>query len=234
MLASTTWEGFKKASFDVRLYLAVACGASYAAECVQLELLTDDRFLKRSDEIWDEMVSELEYLHELPAYVWDRLGKLVGPTCESFELQHLLLRSSHISCGYIYADIYEQLTYYPLCLTQGNIEDNLRELDAFQGDIADEMTRNLKKCLGLGLPSLSPWVRPLLLLKDTPCSTNLVEEGHSSGACNLKQHDQFGERSLRARAMVHQCRALVGTSESDKRLEKLSKAVESLRNLVAQ
>ena len=75
---------------------------------------------------------------------------------------------------------------------------------------------------------MNPWVRPLLLLKDTPCSTNLVEEGHGSGASVSKQHNELGERSLRPRAMIHQCRALVNTSESDKRLEKLSKAVEKL------
>lgn len=59
---------------------------------------------------------------------------------------------------------------------------------------------------------------------DAPCSTLLVEEAHGTGACLLRDHTTHAERTLRCRATIHACRAVVNPLPAHKRLGQLTKA----------
>ena len=61
--------GIKRATPQVRMFLAVAAFSSYPTEAVGLEILEDDAFLRRGPELFELMEQELGYLSDLPSYV---------------------------------------------------------------------------------------------------------------------------------------------------------------------
>jgi hypothetical protein len=65
-------------------------------------------------------------------------------------------------------------------------------------------------------------------LKEICATSNLVEQGHGTGAIIMKLHQQLGEWMLRAWSMVHSCRGMYSQSELDKTLDRYQKDIEKL------
>ena len=65
----------------------------------------------------------------------------------------------------------------------------------------------------------------LELCREASCCTNLVEQGHGSGAATLQAHAQFGIRSLQVRSGIHQCRALFSKPAGELLVEQLDCAI---------
>ena len=70
--------GTSRATPQVRYVLAIAALSAYSIESVGLELLEDDRFLRRSHELWGVMQDELMYLYDLPPLVWEKTAALIS------------------------------------------------------------------------------------------------------------------------------------------------------------
>lgn len=72
----------------------------------------------------------------------------------------------------------------------------------------------------------------LKLCREAPCCTNLVGQGHGSGAATLKAHSQFGARSLQARASIHQCRGLFSKPSFEKLVGRLDEQIAKTRHRI--
>ena len=118
-------------------------------------------------------------------------------------------------------DSFDQLKRYPLKLTQGKVDQNLIDLEAESMDgVLDPTARRIKTSLRLGL-SHSEASESLEFLHDgLSVTTNMVEQGHGTGAIMTKEHELYIARTMCSRAVVHQCRALVGTAREEKRSKK--------------
>ena len=67
-----------------------------------------------------------------------------------------------------------------------------------------------------------------LIKQELPSTTDLVEEGHATGAVLMKGHDQLGVKLLFDRCMVHQCRHLVSLSKEERTLRILDVKLDRL------
>ena len=215
--------GFTFATFQVRRFLAVAAVASYPSEAVLLEILKDDRVLSRTTELQALLEERLRYIEDLPVYCWTRLFRMLGPTEDGYtinDLRHDTLHSAHISMAYVFSKLFYIVQIRPFNLTQGNILGNLEKLRKEPlGEITDPLTRQIWELMHGG-ESIYYLMRCLELLRDTACTTNLVEQNHASGALLMRDHQTYGERTLRARSTIHQSRDIFSDSAFQKALEK--------------
>ena len=52
----------------------------------------------------------------------------------------------------------------------------------------------------------------LMVAREASCTTTLLEQLHGSGAVIMRSHSEYGERTLRVRQALHQCKRLVERS----------------------
>ena len=214
--------GIPRATPQVRKFLAVAALSAYSTEVVGIELLEDDRFLRRGPELRSLMEDELLYLHDLPDLVWERMASLVSEDTQAMELRDSCLVAAHIGSAYLWDDSFEQLSRPPLNITQGDIGENLHCIDQGIWDPSglDEQAKQIKACLDIGIP-ISRLQCVFESVRDGAASINLIEQAHASAAVMLKQHDQLQERMLRARSTIHQCRAMLLPSRVRSRVQQI-------------
>ena len=151
--------------------------------------------------------------------IWQWLSEIANvPVDAEPDLRTQAIWSSHAALAYGYHEAFERLERLPLKLTQGDPRQNLDELaDVDYASLSDKFSKSMRACIELGV-SLAVLADVLLLSRETPCATNLVEQGHGSGAATLKAHSQFGVRSLQVRTAIHQCRALFSQPPGRSRL----------------
>ena len=222
-------NGFDKASREVRTFYAVASISPVSAEAFVLELLQDDRFLKRADELWELIEEEFRFVLSLSAYYWDRVASFVAPDMTGRELRVTSIRCCITTCGYLHWDSFQVIRRYPWSLTQGDIGANLIALEAAPiEDIREPTTRRIKRSLRLGV-SLGEACSALEHIRDTlSCTTTLVEEGHGTGACLMKEHEQYIESTLCSRAVIHQGRALFAVHRGRQFQERIEAKIQAL------
>lgn len=185
-------------------------------------LLKDDRFLLRAAQLWETMCDDHRYILEVKPVMWKWLSEIVGyPDGADPDLRSQVVWSSLAALGYSFRDSFERLERLPLSLTQGDLDNNLQALaKADYTELVDEFSKSMRMCIEIGVER-SVLVSVLKLCREAPCCTNLVEQGHGSGAATLKAHSQFGTRSLQARASLHQCRSLFSTPVREKLVQRL-------------
>ena len=155
------------------------------------------------------------------------MARVVGGACTPQLLKQNTLRCLQGSLAYLHEDIFNQLEEYPLCLTQGNIADNLVKLkEILPASVTNPTARKICYLARAEYP-LPPIVEALTFARDELLgTTELVEKGHGSGACIKKNHSMYSEETLQWRCLHHQARALVVKSPDDKRLDILQKEVQ--------
>ena len=219
--------GIARATPEVRMFLAGAAFSAYSTERLGLELLEDDRFLRRADELWQLMQDELLYLHDLPNLVWERTAALISTDTCPLRLRDSCLVAAHIGSAYLWDDSFEQLARSPLNITQGDVAANIAAIGAGSWDPLDGQSNMIRTCLEVGVPA-ADLVRLFELVRDGPSTINIVEQGHASHAVVLQQHQQLQERHLRARSTIHQCRTLLRRDRCLTKVERLEAALNQL------
>jgi len=212
---------------SVLVFMAVAAVGAYVGESYQEELFQDDRILKRRRELEDTIKEEIDYIASLPDSLWDRLSCCIDGACDGTELKHKALNCAMITSAYINRETFAALDEEPLCLAVGNVEANLEALAARQDPARDVVTRQVQDLLKEGSISIARMARAFRLLRETPLTTNLVEQAHGQGACLMKYHETYGERMLRARALVCQIKPLFTASADERRELKLRSKLEA-------
>jgi hypothetical protein len=129
--------------------------------------------------------------------------------------------------AYLHQHAFEQLSSYPLCLTQGDIRANLDALQTHVGQL-DFTTAKIKQCMVGGIVPVGVLVRSLTLLLQTAASTQLVEKGHAGGAIQVRQHRLQGPESLAARCFMHDAKALLSVSKDQILEDRLQANVDAL------
>jgi hypothetical protein len=219
--------GIRRATTKVKLLAAIASLASAPAERLLEAFFEDDRLLLKAQEYRHLVNEEIQYLRTLDMYVWRRIAGLISEGFDIDELIHLTMKASFISVGYCWFQLFKQLDILPLSLTQGDTAQTLEAFLELDDDATlDATSLKIRRSVVVhGIPS-AYIVRSLDVLKKTPCSTNLVEQGHGSGAVIMKCHEQLGELLLRARATIHSCRTLVQQSRCQQQVGRLEKRLE--------
>ena len=175
-------SGYRRATPEVRLMLAIAAVASVPSEFFVVEMLADDRLLKRSQELHDGVVERMVSIAELPGLVWSRIAATSGTATEEFK--HDVLLAMCVSYGYLVRDVFRAVWADPLRMAQGDIEANVAALGARDLPINDDMVARMRSLLDAGTPQQYV-VDGLRLLQDSPCSIALVE-----GACFWSSYDE--------------------------------------------
>jgi hypothetical protein len=221
-------HGHSKSTEVVRHYFAVASISAWPAEAVQIQLLIDDRFLRFGAEMRSELPKTMAKICALPDLLWERLAFVVGPDCLAADLQDDCTFAASVCCGYMESDCFSTLDTLPFSLTQGSIEDNVHKISQVpRQDLNDAISLKIKTALGLGVDP-ARLVAGLRLMLDAPCSVTTVEQSHASGAVLLRDHGQYGEASLVARATLHAARHLFMPTVVEKALAKLDEDLQAL------
>ena len=110
--------GGYKAEHSVRLLLATAAFSPLSAESTLMALFEDDRFLRRTQELWDLAVSEITYLNNLPDSVYKRVVDLAELEMGCYAFRSHALHCAHITLSYLWFEMFEQTEKLPLSLTQ--------------------------------------------------------------------------------------------------------------------
>ena len=69
---------------------------------------------------------------------------------------------------------------------------------------------------------------------DIPATTDLVEEAHGGGASLKRDHKTYGERTLRARSVIHEARTLIHASPFERKMAKLAESMKQLEGKTSQ
>jgi hypothetical protein len=220
-------NGHFKCSASERKYLAVAAMSSFVSESVLIEITTDDRLLLKIPEVKRIMNEEIEFMHLLPAYVWVRCAAYVDGEFTGTELRTLCLAAAAVSIAYMDREILIPLQSGFFSLLHGNVRDNLEALAATDTPIIDPTLQQVKNLLDVGLP-FEELEAAILLAKEMPCSTILVEQPHALGAALMRGHEAYSERTLRVRAMLNQFKALVSPSYDEKAACRIQASLQRL------
>ena len=130
--------------------LCIVSFSSTCAEQLLVNVLEDDRFLRKADLLHDMMVDALGKIAITGDAVWHRLAVLVG--MDAIELQHCTIHVAATTVAFISRDVFGDIRKEPLSLTQGNIEEHVRALSIRVGVISDPTTRQLRSLLDHGEP----------------------------------------------------------------------------------
>ena len=188
--------------------------------------MKDDRFLMFAATHWKTMCDDHRYVADVKPQMWEWLSEIAGFSGDAAaDLRGQTTWSSLASLAYTFRDSLERLQRLPLSLTQGEIRPNLEELSqADYADLVDELSKSMRVSLEMGV-ELHVLEEVLRVCREAPCCTNLVEQGHGSGASTLKSHSHFGTRSLQVRSSIHQCRALSSSLPTERLIDQLDVAI---------
>ncbi len=176
--------------------------------------------------LWDDILTEAQYLRDLPGLVWDTLADVIAePGFTGPHLRSYTLEMVQVSMAYLDRNAYASLREYPLALSQGSLENNLTQLLSVDIGSLDPLTKQIHMCAKLMPQQTRQAIR---LLQDAPCSIGLVEKGHAAGAFAKRFHGTLGQRQLEMRAYVNEARPLFRMSAADKGEDKLRRRFESL------
>ena len=103
---------------DVRRYFVIAALATRPVEAIVLELLVDDRFLRRCVDLKKLASHEMYVLTSIPDSVRYRFAALLGDNMVS--LRSGCLQASSTSIGYADADIFD-------LVSKGSLKSNTRK-----------------------------------------------------------------------------------------------------------
>ena len=135
---------------------------------------------------------------------WDMLASVVKPTETGGDLRDKSLRAMHRMLSYAHQHAFQVLQTYPLSLVQGDVRSNIAALLRCDFESLDSVTARVFICADTGLVPLGDIERALCLLRETPCSTCLVEKGHGAGAVIKRYHARYNEHLLCDRALLAQ------------------------------
>ena len=216
--------GFNALRSDIMLLMGVISQQGKPVENMLCSLLKDDRYLMHAEHLQKALLDDLSELAEFKDFIWTRLASVVGVSAA--EMRTATLYSAVVAVAFIDREVHGEIKIGFCGMTQGDIEANIDGLIATPLEtLGDPGLRQLKRLLTLGESPVHVH-DALLLLKEGPCTSCVVEEGHASAAVLKKWHEDYSENSLAARALMHQQRALFRPSSFEKKVASLEKKMD--------
>jgi hypothetical protein len=216
-------NGFKKATSDVRLYLALAAAAARPSEALLLEMMEDDRLLIHADKYWEVLEDELKYITGAPLSLWQTIAGVLQVSAQ--DLRRWAVDATVISIGYIWMDIWSHFAQAPWKYAIGDVRRNVEDLKV--APPAAERTSSKLQLLAQG-GFEHEVVKGLELLKEAAMTTILVEQAHASAAKLIRRHQQLGMDVMCARSTVHNARSLFHPSKFEQQEQKLFRMLDNL------
>ena len=218
-------HGFQQLTATAKQYAVVATMVAHVADSFLLELLEDDRVAARVDELEAALDDEIDWLHRVPEFTWQRPATLLGEPGPQL-LRSWCLHAGHVARAFIHRRVFTMARSYPWALLHGDVSANLNSLKNAE-PVSEPVTAKIQKLLQLGFNRVQI-EQAVRLLGQIPWTTTTVEQGHGSTAIIHRLHRQYGEETLCRRAMVHMMRCLFATdptSSAETRVEARRKAL---------
>jgi hypothetical protein len=192
----------KYSTLEVNKYAAIMSLATYPAETFTLDLMEDDRFVRRAAELKSEINDEIRVLEAIPMPVWCLIARLVG--CSMFggtALSDMVFFVTYTTLAFLDHNCFELLRQLPLSLTQGDIAFNVAEFAklTFNHDWKP-LTQRIWHCCHV--LSVDVVVHHLTLLLDVPMTTQMNEKAHAASAIVRRYHSRLGVRVMQRRALL--------------------------------
>ena len=143
-------NGYKKATPEARLFVAVAAIAFYPAETVAIEILEDDRLILRQEELRLAMTEEMRYVSELPASTFEFIAEAACVGISASDFRTRVLRSMHVAGAYINRDVFSELDALPWSLLKGNIYDNVANIASMGAKPSEDTSSQIWESLHRG------------------------------------------------------------------------------------
>eukprot|EP00974_Lingulodinium_polyedra_P084824 8210628-Lingulodinium_polyedra.AAC.1 len=143
-------SGFGRVSPAVLEYMVVAAVSSWAPDSAMVDVMEDDRLLKRAASLKENFVTEIAWLDSLPVPVWEMLSSIAGPEQPPNVLRHKVLTAVHVSAAYIDRKLFQVLGAFPWRLAVGDMAANLRELADTPADGLDSCSTKLRLLQQMG------------------------------------------------------------------------------------
>lgn len=220
-------RGFHRLDGRARLFACLAATFTGVVHTFETEMLEDDRFLRHAGGCWKGIVGRCGDLFDMEETTWQALADIVDRS----DIDARGLRSSALHCAftciaYLYTTLFKCTTELPLSLTQGDIEARLDDLCRLPLQ-SDPIARKIQILLGVG-HSRQDIVRALLLIRDAPCSTGMVEKAHAAGALTRRVHQRYSTVRLAMHSMLVQVAPLFHKTRRDNRIDALHRKLAAL------
>lgn len=209
-----------------KLALAVAPVALLPLNWFMEQLLIDDRFLLQARALELGVMERCVHVASLPDSFWRRLSEAGGLLARPWEVRHVALACMRTGIAYLGSEGFGQLQRYPLSLTQGDIDENLKALGEETGHL-DPVTENIRLCWRLD-PGPSRTSEAVELVRHAACSTGLCEKGHAPTRLHKRQHGQLEMANLRLEAHAHLHSSFYRLGQHDRQIRKLRDRYEGL------
>lgn len=221
--------GYKSIGQAHLLYMTIGAVATCPCEGFNLEIMQDDRFLKRGVALRTLLREQTNKIESLALQSWDNLAELIDATTTGAHLRNMTLLAMHRMNGYLYQEGFSHLDTFPLCLTQGAVRERLADLSLADPGGLDIVSSRIQICLQSGLIPEGVLVRSLELLRETPCSTCLVEKAHGAGSIVRNYHHRLSPTMLCHRALLAQVAPLFSKSSGDAKIQRLRERIDTLQ-----
>ena len=221
--------GYKKLEAKHMRYLTIAALATYPCEMFSLELLQDDRFLKRGIELRSLVEQKTRHVAGLCAETWENLAALVDDSLTGSLLQHCTCSAMHRMNAYLHRHSFSLLEQYPLLLCQGVVSQRLATLATEDPEGLDIASQRIQSCVTSSLVSEGKAIMSLQLLRESPCSTGLVEKAHGAGAIVRNYHKRLSPVMLAHRSLLSQAAGAFSRIGEHAKEQKLRLRIEELR-----
>ena len=191
-------NGYAKITECHEKFLAQVALACRPVESVMAEMMEDSRVMRRLQEIKDIMIDELDYLANLPKFVWARIAEACG--CNIDDFIDDTMTGAHLSCGFLIFRIVKTAERRPWRLCLGNVAKNLDELQQEPEPAHDQVTWKLWMCLQRGHPRKAKLVNTVEGWTHVPWDAALTESQHANIASLMRHHPDYLLETLMSRS----------------------------------
>ena len=114
----------------MRTYAATATFSAFVSDTMAKNLLKDDRFLKFANKHWKQLREDADFVLQIPVPMWGWVAEVCGGAYEEGQsFRGKVVWSILATMGYLHWDAFDQLSYPPLSLTQGDLHANVEKIE---------------------------------------------------------------------------------------------------------
>lgn len=223
-------HGYNRFSAKLRSAVFVAACAGWVTDELVSTLMDDDRVCGQVEELKSLMLDELMYIGRLPPSVFERMAGCIDDSDPGL-LRKGALQAAAAAAALFWRQVLREAEQLPWSLAVGDIEQNLRELKSQDAAPRELTAQKIWKLAKAGwMPHLV--AEGVQLLRFVSWSTAQVEQGHASAALLHRQHPEYEEDILCARAVLHMARNLLPEQREGRKREREDAATKRIQRKV--
>ena len=218
--------GFARASSPVCLLLGIASIAPVPVEALIVDMMCDDRLLRRVGQMHNRVQDEMHRVAIMSMLVFRRMSIQIGGITDIM-FRHFVEFAMMIIYVFFWREVIMDIYEFPLRMTQGDIDENVRQLDIQEH--VNKAEQRMQNFIRFNTHDLV--VNTLKTLADAPCSTNLGEQGNAPSRLMSQRHVRYTEKGLRVRATLYSLRPLVRRQKEATELHRARRQLTGLAKM---